>query len=299
MNARSYTFINNYNISAKGIGTMQVIALHKLLIEELRDVYSAEKQLAKALPKVAKKTSSPRLQKAFAKYIAEIEKHVERLEQVFELFGEKVRAKKCMAVKGLLDGARNLMQEDREPDVRDAGLLLAAQKIGHYKMAIYGAARTYSTLLGNSKATKLLQKTLGEEEKADQALTQLAERVNVETANNNSDLGDLGATNRRSVSSDEIAPRAQKTAVGGKQQGRVASNAKTAGKHSMAKSKSRYKPASTRTTDNENYESMMAEGTATGTSRDTTGHDAQHALLTDAFPRNGDAGGDTDVERQS
>jgi len=212
---------------------MKVESLQKLLIEELRDLYSAEKQLVKALPKVAKKASSPKLKKAVEKHREETEKHIERLEQVFELFGEKPRAKKCLAMEGLINEAQELMQEDIEPDVLDAGLISAAQKVEHYEMASYGCVRTYASLLGNTKAAKLLQKTLDEEGKTDKILTQIAESINVEAINEDGQAPrGRGRTAGASAGNSQSAGRGRpaKAAAAGKasENGRGTAKKKTA-----------------------------------------------------------------------
>lgn len=267
---------------------MKVENLQKLLVEELRDLYSAEKQLLKSLPKVVKKASSAKLKKAVEKHRVETEQQVERLEKVFELLGEKARAKKCLAMEGLIEEVQELMQEDIEPDVLDAGLIAAAQRIEHYEMAGYGCVRTYANLLGNTKAAKLLQKTLDEEGKTDKILTQLAESINVEAINDGTDSPKKAARGKRTTASTKTPKAAAKR------------SSTAAGKRTSAKkSTGRRKLAPTRTEDNENYEAMMAEGTTTGESRDTIGNDAQNALYSDALNRNRESGGAVDVERQS
>lgn len=259
---------------------MNVTTLQKLLIEELKDLYNAEKQLTKAMPKMAKKATSPKLKKAIEKHLEQTKEQVVRLEQVFELLGEKPKGKKCKAMEGLVEEAKELMEEDIEPEVLDAGLIAAAQRIEHYEMAGYGCVRTYASLLGHTKAAKLLQKTLDEEGKTDQLLTQLAETtINIQAAKQDG----------ISLS----APK-QKTGAGRKN----AASGRTANAATKKKGLGRKKPAPTRTSDQENYEAMMAAGSTTGTTKDTIGNDAQNALYSDAINRNRTTGAPVDVERQ-
>ena len=162
---------------------MEIESLQELLIEEMRDLYSAENQLTKALPKMAKKATNPKLKKAFETHLRETEGQIQRLEQAFEKLGEKARGKKCHAMEGLVEEGKEVMSEDMDDDVMDAALIGMAQKIEHYEIAGYGTARTYAKLLGNKDAARLLQQTLDEEGKTDKLLTQLAESsINIEAA---------------------------------------------------------------------------------------------------------------------
>lgn len=156
---------------------MPIENLEQALVEELRDLLSAEKQMTKSLPKMAKKATNPKLQKAFEDHLAETQKQVERLEQAMEALGQKPRAKTCEAMKGLLEEGKETMQEDAEDDVMDAMLIGAAQKAEHYEIASYGTVCTWAEMIGNTKALKLLKQNMAEEEKADQKLTQIAETV--------------------------------------------------------------------------------------------------------------------------
>jgi ferritin-like metal-binding protein YciE len=160
---------------------MEIDSLNKLYVEELKDLYSAEKQILQALPKMIKKTSNKQLAKAFEEHLRVTETHVERLDRIFEGLGKSPRGKKCKGMEGLLEEGKEMMQEDMEPDVLDAALIAAAQRVEHYEMAGYGTVRTYARLLGENQAAKLLQQTLDEEGEADKKLTALAEStVNVE-----------------------------------------------------------------------------------------------------------------------
>jgi ferritin-like metal-binding protein YciE len=156
---------------------MKLDSLRKLFIEELRDLYSAENQLVKALPKMAKAASAPELQDAFRNHLEETKNQVTRLETIFEVLGKTARGKTCKAMEGLVQEGAELMKEDAEPAILDAGLIAAAQRVEHYEMAGYGTVRTYARLLSETKAEKLLQETLDEEGEADKKLTQLAETI--------------------------------------------------------------------------------------------------------------------------
>lgn len=159
----------------------KVGSLEELLVEELQDLYDAEKQLTKALPKMAKGAHSPELKKAFEHHLEDTEGHVERLEQVFEELGERAKGKACKAMKGLIDEGAQFLKSLDSGSVRDAALIGAAQRVEHYEMAGYGTVRAFAQRLGNKKAARLLQQTLDEEGAADKKLTQIAEKsVNAE-----------------------------------------------------------------------------------------------------------------------
>ena len=161
---------------------MALETLADLFYDELRDALSAERQLVKALPKMAKKASSEKLCKAFEEHLAETEKQVERVEQAFEDTGKTARAKECAAMKGLIDEANSMMKEKADPEVMDAALIACAQKVEHYEIATYGTLCTWARKLGYTNALELLKQTIDEEEKADQLLTQLSVEIN-EAAN--------------------------------------------------------------------------------------------------------------------
>jgi len=156
---------------------MALGSLHDLYVEELRDLYNAENQLLKALPKMAKAASDPRLQAAFEEHLEVTRGQVDRLDRIFKELGERATGKKCVAMEGLIEEGKELLEEDAEPAVLDAALISAAQKVEHYEMAGYGCVRTYARLLGYEAAARLLQETLDEEGEADQMLTELAETV--------------------------------------------------------------------------------------------------------------------------
>jgi ferritin-like metal-binding protein YciE len=154
--------------------------LRELLVEELKDLYSAENQLTKALPKVAKNSSDPQLKKAIESHLKETEGHVARLEQIFEKLDESPKGKTCEGMKGLITEADERIKEGGEPAVLDAGLIADAQRVEHYEIAAYGSARTFANLLGEKEIVQLLEATLKEEKAADAKLTSIAESVNVD-----------------------------------------------------------------------------------------------------------------------
>lgn len=156
---------------------MKLHSLEDLFYEEVRDMFDAEKQLIKALPKMAKAASTDELRQAFEEHLDQTRGHVERLEQVFESLGKKARGKSCQAMQGLIEEGADLIDADAEPRVLDAGLIAAAQRVEHYEMAVYGCLLTWARQLNNSEAAELLEQTLNEEKEADQKLTQIAESV--------------------------------------------------------------------------------------------------------------------------
>ena len=154
---------------------MKMDSLEILLEEQLKDMYSAEKQLLRALPKMAKAASSAELRTALQEHTEVTKRQVERLEQVFESMGKKAKAKTCAAMQGLIEEANEIMGEEGEDAVLDAGIIAAAQKVEHYEIASYGTVRTWARLCGQEEAARLLQETLDEEAETDERLTQLAE----------------------------------------------------------------------------------------------------------------------------
>ena len=155
--------------------------LDDLYTNMLKDLYSAEKQLDKALPKMAKNAQASDLQRAFQEHLKQTEGHVERIERIFSDLGSSPRGKKCVGMEGLVEEGNELLQEQIDPDVLDAGLIAAAQKVEHYEIASYGTVRTWAERLGYNQAAQLLQQTLDEEGDANKKLTQLAEsHINME-----------------------------------------------------------------------------------------------------------------------
>ena len=156
---------------------MKLDTLQKLYTNELRDLYNAEGQLLKASPKMAKAASSEELKNAFEKHLEQTKSHVERLEQVFEELDENPKGKTCRAMKGLVEEGSEILQQDGEESVLDAGIIVAAQKVEHYEIAGYGSVRTFAHLLGQNKAAELLQTTLDEESETNELLNKLAESI--------------------------------------------------------------------------------------------------------------------------
>ena len=163
----------------------KMATLEDLYTDLLKDLYSAEKQRVKALPKLAKNAQASDLQKAFQEHLRQTEGHVDRIERIFSELGGSPRGKKCVGMEGLIEEGNELLQEDVEPDVLDAGLIAAAQKVEHYEIAGYGTARAWAQRLGYDNAAGILQQTLEEESTANEKLTQIAEsHVNMEAQHN-------------------------------------------------------------------------------------------------------------------
>ena len=157
--------------------------LNALFLDTLKDIYYAEKQIYKALPKMAKAAQSDQLQRAFEKHHDETEDHIERLEKIFELIEKPARGKKCDAIEGILDEGKEVMDEYEDTPALDAGLLAAAQAVEHYEISRYGTLKTWADKLGLKDAIKLLDETLSEEKKTDETLSKIAiSAVNAEAA---------------------------------------------------------------------------------------------------------------------
>ena len=157
--------------------------LHDAFIDELRDTYDAERQLTKALPKLAKAATSSQLREAFETHLEETQGQIERLEQVFETLDEKVRGKHCDGIAGIIEEGKSVMEEDFDDQTMDACLIAAGQRAEHYEMAAYGTLVAWARLMGHDEAASLLQQTLDEEKAADEKLSLLAEEgINQEAA---------------------------------------------------------------------------------------------------------------------
>ena len=206
---------------------MELDTLRKLYIDELKDLYSAEKQLVRALPKMVKAATAPELKRAFQTHLEETKRQVDRLEQVFEGLEASPRGKKCVGMEGLIEEAQELIGEEPEPEVLDAGLISKAQHVEHYEMAGYGTVRSYALLLGESEQAALLQQTLDEEGRTDKLLTELAEgAINLEAAL----AGDESESSRGSKRpADREVSRSAKSEMGGRGQG-TATSRKPAGR---------------------------------------------------------------------
>jgi ferritin-like metal-binding protein YciE len=162
---------------------MSLRTMEDLLLQELKDLYSAENQIIKALPKMVKAASSPDLQKAFQDHLEETKSQVQRLDEAFEELGASGRGKKCKAMEGLLEEGKEVVDEDADPAVKDAALIGAAQKVEHYEIAGYGTAQAFAKILGHDRIVELLHETLEEEKGANTKLKDLAESViNTEAA---------------------------------------------------------------------------------------------------------------------
>ena len=197
---------------------MELNTLRDLYIDELKDLWSAEKQLVKALPKMAKAANDPELTKAFQTHLRQTERQVQRLEQIFEEIGESPRGKKCVGMEGLIEEGSELIKEKPDAEVLDAGLISKAQHVEHYEMAGYGTVRTYAQLLGYDRQAQLLQETLDEEGEADKLLTRLAEgSINLEAASAEGDEEEeTSRGSRRSSKGSEREVSRRTTVEGGR-----------------------------------------------------------------------------------
>ncbi|MBA3658840.1 MAG: ferritin-like domain-containing protein [Gemmatimonadales bacterium] len=159
---------------------MEMDTLEELYVDELKDLWSAENQILKALPRMVKAASSKPLKQGFQAHERQTKEHVRRLEKILKSLAASPRGKKCVGMEGLLKEGAELIKERPDPDVLDAGLISAAQHVEHYEMAGYGTVRTWARLLGHEDHAQLLQQTLNEEGDTDKALTKLAETINVD-----------------------------------------------------------------------------------------------------------------------
>src|SRR5262245_42642840 len=185
---------------------MQFETMQDLYQDVLMDLYDAEHQILKALPKMARAANSEELQNGFEQHLNQTQTHVERLDQVFEQLGKSAKRKKCKAIEGLLEEGKELMDSVTDSEVLDAGLIAAAQKVEHYEIAAYGCARTYADLLDQGGASDLLQQTLDEEKTTDKKLTELAVNgINLEAAQ-----GDAGMTEDQPTKRGRPAARGRK-----------------------------------------------------------------------------------------
>lgn len=181
---------------------MPLETLHDLMVHELKDLYSAERQLVQALPKMSKNATSEELRTALDNHLSETEEQVSRLEQILESFGESPKGQKCEGMEGLIEEGKSLLKEDADPDVLDAGIIVAAQKVEHYEIATYGAVCEYARMMGHTEALQLLEQTLEEEKNADQLLNKLAE----------GGINALAERGRNEVNGDEDAGEEETTA---------------------------------------------------------------------------------------
>jgi ferritin-like metal-binding protein YciE len=191
--------------------------IEELLTEEMRDLYDAEKQLVKALPKMARAASDEELKQAFQRHLEETQSQVERLEQAFEILGQRARSKPCKGMKGLVEEGSEIMQEQKGEDTLDSALIGAAQKVEHYEIAGYGTARTWAQAMGNREVAQLLQQTLDEEGKTDKLLTQIAKRLLKE------DMGAAAPAQGRGGKSRGASGRSRGSSAGGRAASRESS----------------------------------------------------------------------------
>jgi ferritin-like metal-binding protein YciE len=162
---------------------MQLETLKDLYIRELKDLYSAEKQLVTALPKMAKAAENEKLAAGFQEHLQQTKEHAQRLERILEKDKQSTRGPKCKAMQGLIEEGADMIEEEGDPEVKDAGLIAAAQRVEHYEIAGYGTVKTYAEMLGDKDSAKLLDATLAEEKETDEKLTKLAKSaVNIAAA---------------------------------------------------------------------------------------------------------------------
>jgi ferritin-like metal-binding protein YciE len=178
-------------------------SMKTLLVDELRDIYDAEKRLTKAIPKLAKKATNDQLRSALEEHLEETEQQVQRLEQAFEHLGERAKAKPCAGMRGIIEEGDEHVGEDYEDDdLRDAVIIGSAQRVEHYEIAAYGTAIAHARLLEQEDVVELLEESLGEEKAADEKLTEIAESVvNLEATQEDEDEQDQGSRRRFSASS--------------------------------------------------------------------------------------------------
>jgi len=151
--------------------------LHELFLDELADIYNAEQQLTKALPKLAKAAKNDQLREGFQQHLEETENHISRLDQVFESLGESMKRKKCKGMEGLIEEGEEVISAQKNSNALDAGLIISAQKVEHYEIAAYGSLCSWAEQMGHNDALELLRETLEEEKAADEKLTEIAESV--------------------------------------------------------------------------------------------------------------------------
>lgn len=163
--------------------SMKIDTLEDLFIQELKDIYDAEKQIIEALPKMIDAATSPELKHGFEKHLEETKQQFQRLEDVFDMLDMDPEAEHCDGMAGIIKDGEKVVSAEGDPDVKDAALIAAAQKVEHYEIAGYGALRTYARILGHDDAVKILQHTLNQEHETDKQLTEMAERsINVKAS---------------------------------------------------------------------------------------------------------------------
>lgn len=208
----------------------QETTLKSLLIDELRDVYHAERQLVKALPKLAKAATSPDLREALESHLGETEEHVSRLEQAFEMLSESVKAKPCAGMQGIVEEGSDLIKESDKGAALDAGIIAGAQRAEHYEIAAYGSLMAWAKALGHDDVAELLSTTLDEEKAADEKLTELAEAGLNQAAVSPDDDEEAGGDDDSEEEEEDERPRARRqpamAAAGNNGRGKTASRAR-------------------------------------------------------------------------
>jgi ferritin-like metal-binding protein YciE len=192
-------------VTHHGEDIMPKDSIRQLYIDELKDLYSAETQMVKALPKLAKASSSSELRQAFEEHLRQTSEQVSRLEQIFEMLDEKPTGKKCLGMEGLVKEGSEAMQESYTDAVKDAALIGAAQRVEHYEIAGYGTVRAFAELLGEDEHVSLIEETLEEEKQADLTLTKLAEQINSQAAESEEENPEPSKPSTRKTSSKRAA----------------------------------------------------------------------------------------------
>ena len=188
---------------------MKSNSLKDLYVEQLQDLYSAESQLIKALPKMIDAASSDELRTSIEEHLEKTKQHATRLEKIFGRIGEDPKGKKCKGMEGLIkEGSEVIEDDDMEEEVKDAAMIAAAQRVEHYEIAGYGCVRTYATLLGDREAAALLEQTLEEEKEADETLTEIAEQINVEAVGGEAEEEEEEVSSRRKTAGRRSKPAA-------------------------------------------------------------------------------------------
>lgn len=170
--------------------------LKELYIDELRDLYDAENQLVKALPKMAAKAESEQLRSGIEEHLEQTKNHAKRIEQIFESLGEPAKGKKCKGMQGIVAEGKEVLREDYEGALMDSAIIGAAQRVEHYEIGVYGTVREFAKLLGESEAASLLSKTLEEEKETDRKLTSLAAEINAQALEGASEAGESGSESK-------------------------------------------------------------------------------------------------------
>lgn len=170
--------------------------LKELYIDELRDLYDAENQLVKALPKMAAKAGSEQLRSGIEEHLEQTKNHAKRIEQIFESLGEPAKGKKCKGMQGIVAEGKEVLREDYEGALMDSAIIGAAQRVEHYEIGVYGTVREFAKLLGESEAASLLSKTLEEEKETDRKLTSLAAEINAQALEGVSEAGESGSESK-------------------------------------------------------------------------------------------------------